>query len=55
MDEISRGRTSITIAHRLTTIINSDVIFVINKGEVVEKGTHEELMQLKGKYYSLIY
>jgi len=52
--EIAReGRTCITIAHRLSTIIDSDVIFVLDGGEVIEKGTHTDLLQKKGLYYSL--
>ena len=48
-----KNRTSISIAHRLSTIVNSDVIFVMEDGEVVEKGTHEELMNLNKKYAKL--
>ena len=51
--ELQKGRTSISIAHRLTTIINSDVIFVMQSGKIVEKGTHNELLSLQGKYYTL--
>ena len=51
--ELQKGRTSISIAHRLTTIINSDVIFVMQSGKIVEKGAHNELLSLKGKYYTL--
>ncbi|XP_012946828.2 ATP-dependent translocase ABCB1 [Aplysia californica] len=47
------GRTCITIAHRLSTIQDADIIFVIDKGVVVEKGNHEELMSCKGLYYKL--
>ena len=47
------GRTSITIAHRLSTIMNSDRIFVLEKGQVVEVGTHSELLSLRGIYYNL--
>ena len=50
---IMQGRTSFIIAHRLSTITNADVILVMNKGNVVEKGTHLELMQKKGFYYHL--
>ena len=45
--------TRITIAHRLSTIINSDKIFVMDNGEIIEEGTHEELISIKGKYYDL--
>ena len=54
MDELLRGRTSFVIAHRLSTIVNSDVILVINNGEVVEQGTHAELMAKNG-FYTKIY
>lgn len=45
--------TIIMIAHRLTTIKNADKIFVLNKGEIIEEGTHEELLIKKGFYYNL--
>ena len=51
--ELQKGRTCISVAHRLSTIMDSDVIFVMESGRLVEKGTHNELMQLKGKYYTL--
>ena len=51
--ELQKGRTCISIAHRLSTIIDSDIIFVIESGELVEKGTHSELLKLKGQYYTL--
>ena len=51
--KLQKGKTCITVAHRLSTIIESDIIFVLDSGEVVEKGTHEELLKLKGKYYTL--
>merc|ERR1712131_411250 len=53
LEAAQKGRTSITIAHRLSTIINVDVIFVIDKGQVAEFGSHEELLQRKGKYFKL--
>ena len=51
--KLQEGKTSITVAHRLSTIIESDIIFVLDSGEIVEKGTHEELLKLQGKYYTL--
>jgi ATP-binding cassette subfamily B multidrug efflux pump len=48
-----KGRTSIVIAHRLSTIVNADRIVVLEHGKIVESGKHAELMQIKGKYYSL--
>lgn len=54
MDELLKGRTSFVIAHRLSTIVNADVILVVNNGEVVEQGTHAELMQKNG-FYTKIY
>ncbi|MFW9810219.1 MAG: ABC transporter ATP-binding protein [Candidatus Thorarchaeota archaeon] len=53
MKALLTGRTSIVIAHRLSTIVNADRIIVIEKGKIVEIGRHAELMQSKGKYYSL--
>ena len=52
-DRLAKGRTSIVIAHRLSTIKDSDIIFVIDKGMVAEKGTHENLMALGGRYSRL--
>lgn len=54
MDELLKGRTSFVIAHRLSTIVNADVILVINDGQVVEQGTHKELMAKNG-FYTRIY
>ena len=48
------GRTAVVIAHRLSTVKNADQIVVLDKGRVVEKGTHYELLALKGSYYSLV-
>jgi len=54
LDRAREGRTCIVIAHRLSTIRSADKIAVINKGQLVEAGTHEELMQLEGAYHKLI-
>lgn len=52
IDEIRKGKTTLIIAHRLSTIINSDIIYVLDKGEIIEQGTHEELINLNGMYTS---
>lgn len=53
IENILKDKTSFVIAHRLSTIVNADVILVIKKGVIVEQGTHDELMRLKGYYYRL--
>lgn len=53
VDELGKEIITITIAHRLTTVKNSDIIFVMDKGNIVESGNHKELLALKGKYYEL--
>ncbi|KAL6115511.1 abcb11 [Pungitius sinensis] len=54
LDRARQGRTCIVIAHRLSTIQNSDIIAVMSRGYVIEKGTHDHLMALKGAYYKLV-
>jgi ATP-binding cassette subfamily B protein len=53
MLNLMKGRTSFVIAHRLSTIRNADSIIIINHGEIVEQGTHDELLEKKGLYYNL--
>jgi ATP-binding cassette, subfamily B, multidrug efflux pump len=53
LQRLMKGRTSFVIAHRLNTIRRADQILVLNQGQVMERGTHEELMRLKGFYYEL--
>ena len=48
-----KGRTTFIVAHRLSTVINADIILVIDDGKVIEKGSHQELLSLKGEYYNL--
>ena len=53
MDALMKGRTVFVIAHRLSTVKNSDVIIVLDKGRIIERGNHEELLEKKGQYYQL--
>ena len=53
LDNLMKNRTSIVIAHRLSTIKNADLICVFHEGEIVERGTHEELLILNGIYTKL--
>ena len=54
LDKVSAGRTTVIVAHRLSTIRNADIIYVFDKGSVKETGTHDELINLKGIYYNLV-
>ena len=53
MDALMEGRTVFVIAHRLSTVKNSDVIIVLEKGRIIERGSHQKLIEKKGKYYQL--
>ena len=53
LDELCKGRTTIVVAHRLSTIKNADSIAVVENGEIIEQGTHDELLELNGKYKTL--
>ena len=53
MDRLMEGRTVFVIAHRLSTVRNSDAIMVLERGEIIERGNHDELLAQKGVYYQL--
>jgi ATP-binding cassette subfamily B protein len=53
MDRLMEDRTTFVIAHRLSTVRNSNAIMVLEKGEIIERGTHDDLLEMKGRYYEL--
>ena len=53
MDKLMAGRTTFVIAHRLSTVRNSDCIIVLEQGRVIERGSHDQLIEKHGKYYQL--
>lgn len=54
LDTFFKGRTALVIAHRLSTVMNADKIVVLEKGEIIEEGTHVELLEQKGSYFNLV-
>lgn len=54
LDAAAQGRTTIAVAHRLSTIQNADMIYVIDQGRIIEQGTHVELLKFRGKYFELV-
>lgn len=54
LNQFFKGKTAVVIAHRLSTVKNADQIVVLERGKIVEKGNHSELVNLKGRYYELI-
>ena len=53
MDRLMKGRTTFVIAHRLSTVRNADCIMVLEQGRIIERGTHDQLMEEQGRYYQL--
>lgn len=54
LDAAAQGRTTIAVAHRLSTIQKADMIYVFDQGRIVEHGTHSELLRVRGKYFELV-
>ena len=54
LEEFNKGRTVVVVAHRLSTVRSADKIIVLDKGKIVEEGTHADLTKLKGAYYELV-
>ena len=54
LEDFFRGKTVVIVAHRLSTVMNADNIIVIESGEIVEQGTHEELTYIRGAYFQLV-
>ena len=54
LDAAAQGRTTIAVAHRLSTIQKADMIYVLDQGKVAESGTHSELLKVRGKYFELV-
>jgi ATP-binding cassette, subfamily B, bacterial len=54
LDRLAEGRTTIAIAHRLSTVQDADQIVVLDRGRIVERGTHDELVELGGRYAQLV-
>lgn len=54
LNKLFKNKTVVIVAHRLSTVKNADNIIVLNKGKVVEQGTHKELTQVQGYYYNLV-
>lgn len=53
MDALMKGRTTFVIAHRLSTVRNADCIMVLERGRIIERGNHDDLIAQKGRYYQL--
>ncbi len=54
LDKAAKGRTTIAVAHRLSTIQKADMIYVFDQGKIVENGTHHELLMKRGRYFELV-